>query len=113
VEESGGYKLLCWFCTGSGKISKGEGCQKCKGFGTIEHKERLGDLINTEARLYFNLYTYIKSHKLWPVDGGLYRQNSKLIKVHDYCERILAKLDDIMREHEKTNAALKAKQKNG
>ena len=104
-------QVLCWECVGDivGSPS-GETCQTCGRIGLINLEKTPKSLSSKDGKTYFEQYIYLKNYKLWPNEGGLARQNSKFLKVVDYCDRIKYKLEEMRQHEEDVNRKLASKQ---
>lgn len=99
--------MLCWNCLAD---DIGITCHICEGSGKIEQKKKPKSLLNSDTRIYFKQYTYLKNYSIWPIEGGLNKQDSKFLKVLDYCDAVKNRHDEIKTEIDKTNATLRNKQ---
>jgi len=101
--QTGKYDVVCWVCAGSG-------CQFCNENGTIKLKKSPNKLLTTAGHIYFKCYAAFKNYGIWPIRGGYLDQSSKFVKVFEYCDKIIKRLNDEKSEIEAAEAKLKADQ---
>jgi hypothetical protein len=104
IHEEGVYPVVCWACAGSG-------CHFCKKSGTIKLKEKPNSLISSKAEIYFSQYAALKNYKIWPYNVGYMQQESKFVKIMEFCDKIINRIQSEQAEIAKAQAALRDKQR--